>query len=63
MSNISYKDLKFRGKQITDLTQEELYTAIQYLYNDNVRYREMYYSAQNDICDYMQIAIDNKFHK
>ena len=58
--NINFNDLTFCGKKITDLTQEELYIAIQWLYNDNERYRKMYYSSQNDICDYMQMVIDTK---
>jgi len=57
---ISFNDITFCGKKIIDLTQEELYIAIQWLYNDNARYRKMYYSSQNDICDYMQMVIDTK---
>jgi citrate synthase len=57
---VSYNELTYRGKKITDLSQNELYEAIQWLYNDNKKYRDMYFSSQKDICDYMQVAIDAK---
>lgn len=56
----SYNDLIFLGKKITELKRVELYKAIQWLYEDNERYRKMYFASQEAVCDFMQIAIDAK---
>jgi len=36
ISGVSYSDLTFYGKKITDLTREELYKGIEWLYNEKV---------------------------
>ena len=59
-SGVSYSDLTFYGKKITDLTMEELYKGIEWLYNENERYRKMYHDSEKYTLDLMSDLIDSK---
>lgn len=59
-TRISYNDLTFYGKKITDLTRNELYLGIEWLYNINKGYREMIYDSDKSTLDLMNDLIDNK---
>lgn len=60
ISDVSYSDLTFYGKKITDLTREELYKGIEWLYNENERYCKMYYDSEKYTLDLMGDLIDSK---
>ncbi len=60
ISDVSYSDLSFYGKKITDLTRDELYKGIEWLYNENERYRKMYQTNQKDIVELMDDMINMK---
>jgi hypothetical protein len=60
ISNVSYNDFTFYGKKISDLTRDELYKGIEWLYNENERYRKMYRTNQKDMVDLMGDMINMK---
>jgi len=60
ISDVSYSDLTFYGKKITDLTREELYKGIEWLYNENERYRKMYHDSEKYTLDLMSDLIYSK---
>ena len=60
ISGVSYSDLSFYGKKITDLTREELYKGIEWLYNENERYRKMYDQSNKDTIELMDNMINMK---
>lgn len=60
MQQMKYTEIKYLGRNITDLTIMELYKVIEVLYEDNNKLRTQYEQATRDTIDMMDAAINAK---